>query len=461
LPAALGELPVEEVRVRELAKTIARALREGKPSDAVQVLEHLHPADRATVFRELDRDDQNLLVNLLSPDELGAILEYMPEDDRLEVASRIELGTLSRVLDEVDSDVAADVLHELTPTEAEQVLGQMKERAEVERLLPYADTSAGGLMMPVPIVLRPWMTAEDAINLLRREKPDTDIVYYLFVVDENDRLVGVVSLRQLVIADPDTPIGQIMDPQVIHVGPDTDQEEVARLMEHYDLLALPVVDRDRRLLGMVLIEDVVDVIEEEATEDMFRMVGLSEEERALGPVSESVRLRLPWLIVNLYTAFLAGWVVSLFEDSIAKVAALAAIMPVISGQGGNDGIQTVTVIIRSLALGEIHIHDVFRLLRKQILIALANGVVIGGLTGLTVILWKGNAALALIAAVAMVLNMIVAGIFGVIIPITLKLLRRDPAQASGVILTTFTDVCGFFIFLGLATLLLNWVETAG
>jgi magnesium transporter len=337
----------------------------------------------------------------------------------------------------------------------------MKERAEVERLLPYADTSAGGLMMPVPIVLRPWMTAEDAINLLRREKPDTDIVYYLFVVDENDRLVGVVSLRQLVIADPDTPIGQIMDPQVIHVGPDTDQEEVARLMEHYDLLALPVVDRDRRLLGMVLIEDVVDVIEEEATEDMFRMVGLSEEERALGPVSESVRLRLPWLIVNLYTAFLAGWVVSLFEDSIAKVAALAAIMPVISGQGGNDGIQTVTVIIRSLALGEIHIHDVFRLLRKQILIALANGVVIGGLTGLTVILWKGNAALALIAAVAMVLNMIVAGIFGVIIPITLKLLRRDPAQASGVILTTFTDVCGFFIFLGLATLLLNWVETAG
>jgi magnesium transporter len=452
---------VEEVQVRELARNIARALREGKPSEAVQVLERLHPADRATVFCELDRDDQNMLVNLLTPDELGAILEYMPEDDRLELASRIELGTLSRVLDEVDSDVAADVLHELTPTEAEQVLGQMKERAEVERLLPYADTSAGGLMMPVPIVLRPWMTAEDAINLLRREKPDTDIVYYLFVVDENDRLVGVVSLRQLVIADPDTPIGQIMDPQVIYVGPDTDQEEVARLMEHYDLLALPVVDRDRRLLGMVLIEDVVDVIEEEATEDMFRMVGLSEEERALGPVSESVRLRLPWLIVNLYTAFLAGWVVSLFEDSITKVAALAAIMPVISGQGGNDGIQTVTVIIRSLALGEIHVHDVFRLLRKQVLIALTNGVVIGGLTGLTVILWKGNFALALIAAVAMVLNMIVAGIFGVIIPITLKLLRRDPAQASGVILTTFTDVCGFFIFLGLATLLLNWVETAG
>lgn len=452
---------MEEVQVRELARNIARALREGKPSEAVQVLERLHPADRAAVFCELDRDDQNMLVNLLTPDELGTILEYMPEDDRLELASRIELGTLSRVLDEVDSDVAADVLHELTPTEAEQVLGQMKERAEVERLLPYADTSAGGLMMPVPIVLRPWMTAEDAINLLRREKPDTDIVYYLFVVDENDRLVGVVSLRQLVIADPDTPIGQIMDPQVIYVGPDTDQEEVARLMEHYDLLALPVVDRDRRLLGMVLIEDVVDVIEEEATEDMFRMVGLSEEERALGPVSESVRLRLPWLIVNLYTAFLAGWVVSLFEDSITKVAALAAIMPVISGQGGNDGIQTVTVIIRSLALGEIHVHDVFRLLRKQVLIALTNGVVIGGLTGLTVILWKGNFALALIAAVAMVLNMIVAGIFGVIIPITLKLLRRDPAQASGVILTTFTDVCGFFIFLGLATLLLNWVETAG
>jgi len=461
LPAALGEPPVEEVQVRELARNIARALREGKPSEAVQVLERLHPADRATVFCELDRDDQNMLVNLLTPDELGTILEYMPEDDRLELASRIELGTLSRVLDEVDSDVAADVLHELTPTEAEQVLGQMKERAEVERLLPYADTSAGGLMMPVPIVLRPWMTAEDAINLLRREKPDTDIVYYLFVVDENDRLVGVVSLRQLVIADPDTPIGQIMDPQVIYVGPDTDQEEVARLMEHYDLLALPVVDRDRRLLGMVLIEDVVDVIEEEATEDMFRMVGLSEEERALGPVSESVRLRLPWLIVNLYTAFLAGWVVSLFEDSITKVAALAAIMPVISGQGGNDGIQTVTVIIRSLALGEIHVHDVFRLLRKQVLIALTNGVVIGGLTGLTVILWKGNFALALIAAVAMVLNMIVAGIFGVIIPITLKLLRRDPAQASGVILTTFTDVCGFFIFLGLATLLLNWVEASG
>ncbi len=452
---------MEEIQVHELAKDIARALREGKPSEAVQVLEGLHPADRAAVFSHLERADQNLLINLLSPDELGTILEYMPEDDRLELAGRIELGTLSRVLDEVDSDVAADVLHELSPTEAEQVLGQMKERAEVERLLPYADTSAGGLMMPVPVVLRPWMTAEDAINLLRREKPDSDIVYYLFVVDENDRLLGVVSLRQLVIADPDTPIGQIMDPQVIYVGPDTDQEEVARLMEHYDLLALPVVDRDRRLLGMVLIEDVVDVIEEEATEDMFRMVGLSEEERALGPVSESVRLRLPWLIINLYTAFLAGWVVSLFEESIAKVAILAARSPVISGQGGNDGIQTVTVIIRSLALGEIGVRDVFRLLRKQTLIALTNGAVIGTLTALTVVIWKGNLPLGVVAGVAMVLNMIVAGIFGVIIPISLKLLRRDPAQASGVILTTFTDVCGFFIFLGLATLLLKWIEGSG
>ena len=451
---------MENIQAHELAKNVARALREGKPAEAVEVLERLHPADRAEVFCHLDRADQNRLLTLLTPEEIGEILEYMTEDERHELATRMELGTLSRVLDEVDSDVAADVLHELPRGEVEQVLSQMKEkeRAEVERLLPYPDASAGGLMLPVPVVLRPWMTAEDAINLLRREKPDTDIVYYLFVLDENDRLVGVVSLRQLVIADPHTPIGQIMDPQVVYVGPDTDQEEVARLMEHYDLLALPVVDRDRRLLGMVLIEDVVDVIEEEATEDMFRMVGLSEEERALGPVSQSVRLRLPWLVVNLYTAFLAGWVVSLFEDTIAKVAALAAIMPVISGQGGNDGIQTVTVIIRSLALGEVDVRDVFRLLRKQVLIALANGAVIGSLTALTVLLWKENLALAVVAAVAMVLNMVVAGIFGVVIPITLKLLRRDPAQASGVILTTFTDVCGFFIFLGLATLLLGWIE---
>ncbi|MER3398927.1 MAG: magnesium transporter [Chloroflexota bacterium] len=449
---------MENTQVHELAKNVGRVLREGKPAEAVATLQRLHPADRAEVFCQLQRADQNLLLTLLSPEEVGEILEYLDEEDRKELTARLELGTLSRVLDEVDSDVAADVLHDLPRGEAEQVLGQMKERADVERLLPYADTSAGGLMMPVPVVLRPWMTAQDAINLLRREKPDTDIVYYLFVIDENDRLVGVVSLRQLVIADPDTPIGQIMDPQVVYVGPDTDQEEVARLMEHYDLLALPVVDRDRRLLGMVLIEDVVDVIEEEATEDMFRMVGLSEEERALGPVSESVRLRLPWLVVNLYTAFLAGWVVSFFEDSIAKVAALAAIMPIISGQGGNDGIQTVTVIIRSLALGEVGVQDVFRLLRKQVLIALANGTVIGSLTALTVLLWKGNFVLAVVAAAAMVLNMLVAGFFGVIIPITLKLLRRDPAQASGVILTTFTDVCGFFIFLGLATMLLGWIE---
>ncbi len=449
---------MENIQVHELAKNISRVLREGKPAEAVATLQRLHPADRAEVFCQLQRADQNLLLTLLSPEEVGEILEYLDEEDRKELTARLELGTLSRVLDEVDSDVAADVLHDLPRGEAEQVLGQMKERADVERLLPYADTSAGGLMMPVPVVLRPWMTAQDAINLLRREKPDTDIVYYLFVIDENDRLVGVVSLRQLVIADPDTPIGQIMDPQVVYVGPDTDQEEVARLMEHYDLLALPVVDRDRRLLGMVLIEDVVDVIEEEATEDMFRMVGLSEEERALGPVSESIRLRLPWLVVNLYTAFLAGWVVSLFEDSISKVAALAAIMPVISGQGGNDGIQTITVIIRSLALGEVGVRDVFRVLRKQVLIALANGTVIGSLTALTVLLWKGNFALAVVAAAAMVLNMLVAGFFGVIIPITLKLLRRDPAQASGVILTTFTDVCGFFIFLGLATMLLGWIE---
>jgi magnesium transporter len=306
------------------------------------------------------------------------------------------------------------------------------------------------------IALNGNWTADRAIHYLRRVRPDADSAYYLYVVDAGNRLEGIVSLRDLIIAAPTAQLSDIMSREIVKARDDMDQEEMARLVQRYDLVAMPVVDADDRLVGVITVDDVLDIVEEEATEDILKLAGIGVKETALSPIRESARRRLPWLIVNMGVALISALVIAQFEDTIAKVAALAAFMPVIAGQGGNAGIQTATIVVRGLALDEIDRSDLTRVLSKEIGLGVVKGLVFGGALAAIAYLWEGNGTLAFVAGLAMFINMIVASTGGVLIPMTLRYgLKVDPATAAGVFDTMLTDIMGFFIFLGLATLLLS------
>jgi magnesium transporter len=427
--------------------------------DAAARLASVHPADAADVIAGLDGDARSALIRGLDRAPLARIIEYLSDEPRAALIDEIDGPELSAVLDEVDDDIVADILHELPEERAGEILKSMTRASVVAPLLRHSDQTAGGHMTRAFLQLNQTWTAERAIQYLRRVRPDADSAYYLYITDPAQRLEGVVSLRDLIIAAPGTPLSEIMHRDVRRARDDMDQEEMARLVQRYDLVALPVVDAQDRLVGVITVDDVLDVVEEEATEDILKLAGIGVKETALSPINESMRRRLPWLIVNMFVALTASFVVSLFEETIAQVAALAAIMPIIAGQGGNSGIQTSTIIVRGLALDEIDIGDLLAVLRKEIGLGLVKGVLFGGALFLVSWLWYENPTLSFIAGGAMLLNMLVASVGGVMIPMTLRyVLRVDPATAAGVFDTMLTDIMGFFIFLGLSTLLLSQIE---
>ncbi|HXK32699.1 MAG TPA: magnesium transporter [Dehalococcoidia bacterium] len=424
--------------------------------DAAARLEAVHPADAAEIFLDLGRDERARLLPAIDREALARVIEYLADDARADLIADLPPAEVAPILDEIDDDIVVDILHQLPTERAEQFLREMRRAAFVAPLLRHADETAGGHMTRAFIALQGNWTVDHAIQYLRRVRPEADSAYYLYVVDPANRLEGIVSLRDLIIARPEQRLDDIMSRDIIKARSEMDQEEVARLVSRYDLVALPVVDEEDRLVGVITVDDVLDVIEEEATEDILKVAGIGVDETALSPVLDSARRRLPWLVVNMFTAFLAAFVVSRFEHTISEVAALAAFMPIIAGQGGNAGIQTSTIVLRGLALAEIDLGDLARVLRKEIALGLLKGVIFGAMLAVVAYIWQDNATFAFVAGAAMLLNMLVASVGGVMIPITLRyVLRVDPATAAGVFDTTLTDIMGFFIFLGLATLLLN------
>jgi magnesium transporter len=310
-------------------------------------------------------------------------------------------------------------------------------------------------MTPEATSLTEDYTVEQAIDELRRLSQEAETLYYVYVVDAGGHLIGVLSMRDLILAHPQRHLSDILIKDVRSVNARLDREEVARLMSRYDYLALPVVDDENRLLGIITVDDVIDVIHEEATEDIQRMVGASGDERVDSPWLYSLRKRLPWLEVNLGTAFLAAAVVGVFEGIIARITALAVFLPVVAGQGGNTGAQALAVVIRALALGEVSGRAAWRVIRRELLLGLASGIVVGLTTSAVAYLWVRSPMIGVVIGSAMVVNMTLATVAGAAIPLGLRALRLDPAQSSSIILTTVTDVVGFGAFLGLATLLLK------
>lgn len=419
----------------------------------------LHPAELANVLAGIDTDVRELLVSGLSADELGAAISYLEPHYRDDLLVGLPAEEIAAILSTVPDDVATDVVQELPGDVSAEVLKAVPDQLqqEIGDLLEHAENSAGGRMTHQRIAVTPDQTVSEVIQYLRSLRPDTQQPFYVYVTDNIGRLTGVLNLRTLITSAPETRMADLAETEVIAVQVDADQEETARLLKRYKLLSLPVVDRERHLLGTVTADDLLDVLEDEATEDMFRMVGVDAEED-LRSVMRSVRFRLPWLSVNLITVFAAGFVVSLFEDTLLRAAVLAAFLPMVAGMGGNAGIQTLTIVVRSLALGRLTRRNTFRVVTHEVVVGTIAGTSTGLMLGIVTWLWQGNPTLGIVVGVALLGNMVVGVVAGVLIPMGLQRIRQDPALSGGIWLTTATDIVGLLGFLSLATLLISRIE---
>ncbi len=428
-------------------------------------LAKLHPKDVADKLRELPLKPLRETLRSL-PDELTAdVIAELPTELQVGLFESMRLHRLSGIVGEMFTDDAVDILGQVSAKRLKEIMGSLsaEDAKSIGDLLTYPADTAGGIMQAEFIAVPDSVTIAEATERLRGlDEKDHGLagVFYIYVVDDQQRLQGVLRMRDLLLRDPSTMVRDVMIKEVRAVSVHADQEELGRLFRDYGFIALPVVDDFQRLRGLVTGDDVLHVVEEEATEDMQRMVGVTGEEVMDTPWRDSVRSRLPWLGVNLLTAFFAGWVVSLFESTIAKYAVLAIFLPIISGQGGNAGTQTLTILVRSIALGQAKLTDQRLVLVKEVIVGLVNGLAIGIVVGLVSWIWQGNIILGVVCFVAMVGNMLAAAVSGVLIPMGLKSMGVDPALASAIMLTTVTDVLGFFLFLGLASMAIQWVPGA-
>jgi len=446
--------------------SVKRLLRMGATSNLVNLLQKQHPADLAQLFAELADKDRHsafsLLVERNSRLAMEALSELGPEDGAPLLADR-SAEEIVKLTQELPSDDAAAIIDYLPDELSAEVLELIQKRpagADVGELLEYKEQTAGRIMNPKVFALSEDMTAGEAITALQGSR-DVEMVFYLYVIDVRRHLVGVVSLRRLLLVSPSTPLKRIMTTDLISARADMDQEEVARQVASYNLLAIPVVDEENKLVGVITVDDVIDVIKDEATEDVYRLAGVSSDDRVFTRPSESLRKRLPWLLINLATAFASAAVVAAFGRTIGAYTAVAFFMPVVAGMGGNAATQTLTVIVRGIALGELTWGNTRKALLKEAVVGVGNGLACGLAGGLVVWLVQGDPWLGVILGMAMVINMFVAATAGTLIPLSLRALKVDPALASSVFITTLTDAFGFFSFLGLATWFLVYLQATG
>jgi magnesium transporter len=430
-------------------------VRNGEIPVFVRRAHDFEPADLADVLAALDEDERVAVVQALPPELSSQALAELPEDAHAEqTLAALSPERAAEIVEELEDDDAAGILRELEPEKQEAILQEVEDRSEVERLLRYEEETAGGRMTTHLVSVRDTVTAAEALEEIRRQSEEVEDFYQVFVVDRAGRLVGSLPFKSLVVSRPERPVRDFMTDADIAVRPDLDQEEVARLMARYNLPSLAVVDEGGRLLGRVTFDDVIDVVEAETTEDLLKFGGVSADEELAAPWTDSVRSRLPWLYVNLVTACLAGGVVYLFQDTLRRTVLLAVWMPIIAGMGGNAGTQALAVTVRRLALGLIPERQFLGVVGKEVLVGVTNGFAVGVVVGAIAALIGEQAMLGLVVFLAMTVNLLVAGFAGAFIPIVLERLGVDPAIASSIFVTTFTDTFGFLLLLGLAGWLL-------
>jgi magnesium transporter len=442
-----------------LIKKIEQFLQEEDIVSVLELLRELHPADQAKMFYSLNTDKQEILLDKLEIPEIADIFDELDDKQTLDAARNLPLPFLADIIDDMDPDQAADLLGDLTGQEVRKTISLLEEPEEILPLLRYPDETAGGRMTTDFLALGPQDTADTAIQYLRSTRGESDIPYYLFVINDDKELLGVTGLRELVCADPNQRIQEIMDSQVVSVQAMQDQEEAAGVMKHYDLQALPVINQNNQLMGVISHDDILDVLIDESTEDIYRLASVSD--TALEPESGlllQLKGRLPWLLLNTVTALIGSWVISNFGDLFVQVAVLAFFQSVVAAQGGNAASQNVAMIVRSLALGKVKPGKIFPILIRQMVVGVFLGSLIGVLVGIGVGLWQSNPWLGLVLGLALLGNMLVASLVGTLAPLILELLGQDPALASSVLVTAITDIIGFLIFLSLASVFLPLIQ---
>ncbi|MXY25972.1 MAG: magnesium transporter [Acidobacteria bacterium] len=449
-------------RLDVVLDSVKRLQRIGATANLLNLLQKQHPADLAEVLTALSDANRSDAFNTLVEHNPRLAMEALSEVE-VEVSATLLVGRtpteLVSLFEELPSDDAAALINQLPEPVSSEVIELMRraDAGEAPDLLAYQDQTAGRIMNPEVFALTEDLTAGEAIEALQQSR-EVEMVFYLYVVDERRHLVGVVSLRRLLLVAPETPLKRIMTSELVSARVDTDQEEVALEVANYNLLAIPVVDDENKLVGIITVDDVIDVIKDEATEDILRLAGVSADEHIATSPWEAWRKRLPWLGVNLVAATLGALVIRQFQATIEQVVALAALMTVVASVSGNAATQTLTVIVRGLAIGELAWSNARRVLGKEVVVGLANGLLLG-LAG-SVIAWLvfGNPYVGAILAGAMVINLLIAAIAATLIPLSLRALKFDPALASAVFITTMTDMFGFFAFLGLATAFLPYLQ---
>ncbi len=453
-------LPQNLIEVdNELIDDILDLIRSRSDFLLKNIINDLYPADIAHIINRLEFEDGHYLFSLLNAEDAGKVIVELDDDHREHFLETLKSQKLSEIVEELPTDEATDLVGELSDEKAEEVLDELnvEDSYKLQELLQYDENTAGGLMQKEVITVHTSETVKRAVQAVRnaaKENPGEQF-YTVYVIDENGILVGSLSVSNLILLSPQKKIYKVMESDIISIKTNVDQEEVAHIFKKYNAVVLPVVDFSGRLVGRITIDDIVDVITEEASEDILRLGGVAENERVTTPPLQAIKRRLPWLGVYLLTGLITSSIVNLFQSTIHSLVVLAALMPIVAGMGGNAGTQAITLMVRSLALGEVDFNNARKALIKELLVGLMNGTLVGFLAGTVIALIYGNAMLGVVMFLAMITNLVVAGFMGTLIPLLLKWAKIDPALASAVLVTTCTDAFGFISFLGFATLFLS------
>ena len=445
--------------IEERQKSLINSVLENDKEKIYEIIDNMYPIDIAIIIEEFDDESLLKFYEQIDNELMAEIVEQASEELQVRIIKLFDFKSIVHLFSYMSNDDIADILGNLPIKMRKNLLKMMKtgDTKQLQELLGYDEDSAGGIMTTEYIALKGELSIGESLKKIKEIGPKTEVIETIFVLSKDKELIGTADLRDILISDEDKKLVEIMNDNIISVNPEEDQETVSLLVSKYDLKAIPVINHKNSLLGIITVDDIIDVIVEEQTEDILMMGGVSKEERVDSSLITSVKKRLPWLFINLGTAFLAAFTVGLFEDVIEQVVALAAAMPIVAGMGGNAGTQTLSVVIRSIALGEVSLKKSWKLVFKEVGLGVINGAATGVITGVILYMKYDNPYLGIIIFAAMIGNLVIAGFFGFLIPLLLKGLGVDPALASAIFLTTATDVFGFFLFLGLAKMFLPFL----
>ena len=444
----------------KMVEDVKSFIKDSNSKLLIKMIDDLRAADVADLVEHLNQEERLFLFDLLEPEGAGDILVEIEAPVQESIISDLDNEAITDIIKELDSDDAADLVGDLPAERAKEIIDTLDDEVseDIEKLLPYAEDTAGGLMGLEFVAVKADSTVQDAIDIVREKSEEVENLYHLWVIDGFDRLVGVVSLIELVLESPERKIEDLMNPEVIFVEVNRDQEEVANLVKRYDLVSIPVVDDHQRLVGRITHDDIIDVIEEEADEDISLMAGVIHQELSEESPVKISRARLPWLIAGLFGGIFAAFVINQFEASLEKIIALTFFFPVIMAMGGNTGTQASTVAVRGLATGDIDILNIGKRLWVEMKVAFFNGIICGILLGLIVGIWLSSYGLGIVVAFSLVMIVFISGFIGAAVPLALKRLNVDPALATGPFVTTSNDIISLLIYLGFVTTFLKLVS---